>query len=170
VFLEKGATPPSLDQLPEVERCLNDLAGSEIQYKQSLRVTETGEEVGEQEFSEVETASSKNLLDGYGQLKPEFSLKDIDAANQIPLVDRQGNYVVNEIRLNPIEYNQILKEKWYDATELDELVKSNKQFQFVCSKGRETTTNRTFCDQYEAEGAIEIKAVWRVFDQRNSAE
>jgi len=170
VFLEKGATPPSLDQLPEVDRCLNDLAGSEIEYKQSLRITETGEEVGEQEFSDVKTARSQNLLDGYGELKPEFSLKDIDAANQIPLVERQGNYVVNEIRLNPIEYNQILKEKWYDATELDKLVKSNKQFQFLCSKGIETTTNRTFCDQYEAEGAMEIKAVWRVFDQRNSAE
>ena len=170
VFLKKGATPPSLDKLPEDERCLNDRAGSEIEYKQSLRLTETGELVGTQEFKEVETASRKNLLDGYGELNQELSLKDIDAANQIPLVDRQGNYVVNEIRLNPIEYNQILAEKWYDATHLADLVKSNKQFQFLCSKGRETTTNRTFCDQYEAEGAMEIKAVWRVFDQRNLAE
>ena len=135
VFLEKGATPPSLDELPEVDRCLNDLAGSEREYKRSLRITETGEEVGEQEFSDVKTASSKNLLDGYGELKDQIWLDSIDSANRFPLVDMQGNYVINDIRLNPVEFMQIVKNKWYDATQLALLKKSNKPFQMVCSAG-----------------------------------
>lgn len=183
VFLPKGAEPPPLNNVPEDDRCLNDRAGSEIEYKQSLRLTETGELAGEQEFREVETAMRTDLLDGYGELKSEvdsvpgikgkpvkISLSDIDAANQIPLVDSQGNYVVHEIRINPIEYNQIMDNKWYDATQLAALANSNKQFRLLCSKGMKTRTNSKFCDKYEAEGAIEIKTVWRVFDERNSTE
>lgn len=183
LFLPKGAEPPPLNNVPEDDRCLNDGAGSEIEYQQSLRLTETGELAGEHEFREVETAMRTDLLDGYGELKSEvdsvpgikgkpvkISLSDIDAANQIPLVDSQGNYVVHEVRINPIEYNQIRDNKWYDATKLEESIKSNDPFKFMCSEKFVSTANSNFCNQCEAEGAIEIKAVWRVFDERNSTE
>jgi hypothetical protein len=187
VFLPKGAEPPPLNNVPEDDRCLNDRAGSEIQYKQSLRLTEAGELVTEAESSEYKIASRKDLLDGNGELKSELdseldinrkpvkiSLKDIDAANKIPLVDRQGNYVINEIRLNPVEFKQIVENKWFDSANMLMFKNSNpeKFFQLVCSSASKSTKgfSNKYCDKYEAEGAIEIKAVWRVFDGRNTDE
>lgn len=171
VFLPNGATPPLLKDIPEVERCLNDRAGSEIEYNQQLRLTETEVLAKTEDFGEVKTANQANLLDGYGELKVGISLADIDAANQIPLVDRQGNYVINEIRLNPVEFEQIRDNKWYDATNLNSFKQPNinKQFQLVCSQGYEKQSSG-YCDAYKEEGAIEIKVVWRVFDERNSPE
>lgn len=168
VFRPNAETPPSLDKLPEVDRCLNDRAGSEIEYNQNLRLTETDVLARTEDFGEVKTANQANLLGDYGELKPEISLADIDAANQIPLVDRQGNYVINEIRLNPVEFQQISHNKWYDATNLDSFKQpnTNKKFQLVCSQGYENLSSG-YCDDYKEEGTIEIKAVWRVFDERN---
>ena len=185
LFLPNGATPTSLDKLPEDERCLQDRAGSEIEYKQDLRLTETGELVKEAESSEYKIASRNDLIDGEGELKSELnslldingkpvkiSLRDIDAANKIPLVDRQGNYVINEIRLNPVEFKQIVENKWFDASNLLMFKNSNKEeklFQLVCSEPRKEYSDK-YCDKYEAEGAIEIKTVWRVFDGRNTEQ
>lgn len=184
VFLPNGATPPSLDTLPEIEQCLKDGTGSEIEYKQDLRLTETGELVTEGEFSEYKIANRKDLLDGNGELKSELningkteiiSLKSIDAANKIPLVDKQGNYVINEIRLNPVEFKQIVDNKWFDASNLSGFNNLNKEaqsFKLVCSSASNLTKEDSdkYCDKYEAEGAIEIKAVWRVFDERNTEQ
>lgn len=47
VFLPNGATPPSLDELPEVKECLSNHTGSEIEYQQNLRLTKAGELVTE---------------------------------------------------------------------------------------------------------------------------
>lgn len=181
LFLPNGAIPPSLDQVPEDERCLNDFAGSEIEYKQNLRLTEAEELAKKEEFSEAKIATRKDLLAGSGELKSELnidgklvriSVEDINGAIKIPVVDGQGNYIVNEVRLNPVEYNQIVANKWYAATELIELIKSNvpskNQFNLVCSNGEKTEKNKTYCEQHESEGAIEIKAVWRIFDSRNT--
>ncbi|MFB2916922.1 hypothetical protein [Aerosakkonema funiforme] len=184
VFGLNAETPPSLDKLPEVDRCLNDRAGSEIQYNQNLRLTEAEELVTEKESSEYKIASIVGLLDGNGELKSELningnpvkiSLSSIDAANKIPLVDRQGNYVINEIRLNPVEFKQIVEKKWFDASNLLDLKNSydgKKLFQLVCSSGSTLTKEDSdkYCDTYKDEGAIEIKAVWRVFDERNTEE
>ncbi|HEY9853365.1 MAG TPA: hypothetical protein V6D28_28085 [Leptolyngbyaceae cyanobacterium] len=180
VFLPNGTPPPS--EPPEVKQCLNDRAGSEIEYNQNLRLTEAEDLVTEKESSEYKIASRKDLLNRYGELNSKLtidgkevniSLSSIDAANKIPLVDRQGNYVINEIRLNPVEFNQIVKNKWYDATNLVSLWQNSdspKLFQLVCSKEMGTSTNRKYCNtnDNEAEGAIEIKAAWRVFDERNT--
>src|SRR4029078_5793422 len=45
-------------------------------------------------------------------------------------------------------------------------------FQLVCSSASKSTKDfsNKYCDKYEAEGAIEIKAVWRVFDGRNTEQ
>jgi len=72
VFRQNGATPLSPDKLPEDDRCLNDRTGSEIEYKQNLRLTEAGELVRKEESTEYKIASRKDLLDGYGELKSEL--------------------------------------------------------------------------------------------------
>ncbi|MEC4892492.1 MAG: hypothetical protein SAL07_01415 [Oscillatoria sp. PMC 1051.18] len=170
VFLPNGRKPISLNRLPEVSQCLNDLHGSEIEYNQDLRLTETGQLVGQEQLYTVEIANRKDLLDGYGELKDSNLLYAVDAANRFPLVDRQGNYVINEIRINPVEFRQIVKNKWYDATQLASIANSNKPFRIVCSTGLKPDIAKNYCDRYEAEGAIEIKAAWRVFDRRNTQE
>ncbi|MDK3159814.1 hypothetical protein QPK87_25110 [Kamptonema cortianum] len=169
VFLKDGATPPPLDRIPEVVQCLNDRAGSEIQYRQDLRLTETGILVGQEEFDEAKRAKSDNLLDGYGELLPGISLADIDAANHVPLVDRKSNYVINEIRLNPVEFNQIVNHKWFDANNLLPFQDSGatQSFQLACSEGG-SESSRSYCTDYDSTGAIEIKAVWRVFDAQDT--
>ncbi|MEC4892490.1 MAG: hypothetical protein SAL07_01405 [Oscillatoria sp. PMC 1051.18] len=167
VFLPDGVAPPS--QSPENKKCLGDRKGSEIEYNQNLRLTKAGELVGTQKFEEVKTASKTDLLDGYGELNSEISVDLINETIKIPLVDRQGNYVINEIRLNPVEYDEIINKEWYDANKLVEFIEANKQFNLTCSKGYET--EKSYCSEgAKNEGAIEIKAVWRVFDERNSPE
>lgn len=186
LFLPNGETPPSLDKLAEDKKCLGDGKGSEIEYKPNLRLTEAGEQVTKEEFSAFAIASRKDLLDAYGELKSEMnidgqlvsiSVKNLNGAIKIPLVERQGNYVINEVRINPVEYNQIRDNQWYDAIKLGELIESNKQFNLACSEGYEYVNPLTkallknYCnDGAKNEGAIEIKAVWRVFDERNSPE
>jgi len=40
----------------------------------------------------------------------------------------------------------------------------------VCSAGLKPDIAKNYCDEYEAEGAIQIKAAWRVFDGRNTEQ
>ena len=177
LFRENAAEPPSLDNLPEVEQCLGDQSGSEIEYKQDLRLMEAEELVKILDaFKEYKELASKEeeLFDEYGELTKDISLTDIDAANHIPLVDQQGNYVINEIRINPVEYKQIMENKWYDAGQLAlfQTPDLTKLFQLVCSDKIVVAIeeSKEYCDTYEKEGAIETKALWRVFDERNSAQ
>ncbi|NES72186.1 MAG: hypothetical protein F6K24_46835 [Okeania sp. SIO2D1] len=84
-----------------------------------------------------------------------------------PLIDRNGNYIMNEERINPIEVNQIIKNGWYDAENLKNfnLNHSKKPFKLVCSKENpeyDKKTSDKYCNKYENEGAIEIKAAWMV--------
>ncbi|NEN89185.1 MAG: hypothetical protein F6K48_09825 [Okeania sp. SIO3H1] len=84
-----------------------------------------------------------------------------------PLIDRNGNYIMNEERINPIEVNQIVKNGWYDAENLKNfnLNHNEKPFKLVCSKENpeyDKKTSDKYCNNYENEGAIEIKAAWMV--------
>ncbi|HBL14638.1 MAG TPA: hypothetical protein DD379_25260 [Cyanobacteria bacterium UBA11162] len=173
VFKENGAEPTPLTELPEVKKCLGDGSGSEIEYGQNLRLTETGELVGKEKIAEVRRANEGKLLNSDGELKEEISLQAIDDAINFPLVDQQGNYVINEIRMNPVEYNQIKDNKWYEAKKLNELIESEKMFHLFCSnKASKSSNHDAYCGEngYKDEGSIEIKAAWRVFDGRNSEQ
>jgi hypothetical protein len=77
--------------------------------------------------------------------------------NNIPLVDRRGNYVIIETHLNQNEFNQIVDNEWYNASKLAEYDDEKNRFQF------KSTTART-------DAPIEIKAAWRVFDQDSKSE
>ena len=75
---------------------------------------------------------------------------------KIPLVDQKGNYIIVETHLNPNEVNQIVKGKWYNANTLALYDDEKKKFKF------ESTLST---------GApLEIKAAWRVFDDKSLPE
>ncbi|MCP2727724.1 hypothetical protein [Limnofasciculus baicalensis] len=89
-----------------------------------------------------------------------------------PLIDQTGNYVLNEIRMNPMEVKQIVDWKWYSADNLQNFnnnvnfpndAKANP-FALVCSdKSQGGIYEKTFpCRDNQDVGAIEIKSAWRV--------
>ncbi len=85
-------------------------------------------------------------------------------ADRFPLVDREGNYIVNEIRINPVEVNQIVQNRWYAADNLTEFNNSNNLFALACSDaGKDGLYEGEFpCTENQSVGAIEIKAAWKV--------
>ncbi|KYC42523.1 hypothetical protein WA1_21425 [Scytonema hofmannii PCC 7110] len=87
-----------------------------------------------------------------------------------PLVDQQGNYIIMESYINPQEFNQIVENKWYDAVNLQQFNNEDKKFALVCSEDANANPLNVPCSTYEKEGAIEIKAAWRVFDPQTSNE
>jgi len=88
------------------------------------------------------------------------------------LVDKQGNYVINEIRINPAESSQIKDNQWYDVANLQGFNDQDNPFNFVCSEPDKDgqAANGKVCKSRSSNGAMEIKAAWRVFDQRNSEQ
>lgn len=86
-----------------------------------------------------------------------------------PLVDQRGNYIIVETYINQPEFDQILTNKWYDAVNLERFNNDN-QFTLVCSENENENGPKVPCSIYKNEGAIEIKAAWRVFDESESAE
>ncbi|NET62358.1 MAG: hypothetical protein F6K47_41525, partial [Symploca sp. SIO2E6] len=74
---------------------------------------------------------------------------------EIPLVDKQGNYILIEIHLNNNEFNQIVKNEWY---------KAGKGIGFTDNGGFQ------FKSTSSTDAPIDIKAAWRVFDARSTPE
>ncbi len=100
----------------------------------------------------------------------EDSVKILQNVEQ-PLVDQQGNYVLNEIRVNNIESQQICRNQWYKVESLQQFDNDKNRFNFVCSQNGEPSDARVCTESNrDSEGAIEIKAAWRVFDTSNSTE
>ncbi|NEP77839.1 MAG: hypothetical protein F6K39_06440 [Okeania sp. SIO3B3] len=87
-----------------------------------------------------------------------------------PLIDRQGNYIINEKRMNPIEVNEILKNSWYNAENLKKFNSSDNLFKLVCSKKIDGYNSSDYCNDYDNEGAIEIKAAWMVAQDMDEKE
>ncbi|MUG95679.1 hypothetical protein F7734_26310 [Scytonema sp. UIC 10036] len=87
-----------------------------------------------------------------------------------PLVDQQGNYIIMEAYINPQEFNQIVENKWYDAVNLQQFNNEDKKFALVCSEDANANLLNVPCSTYQKEGAIEIKAAWRVFAPQTSNE
>lgn len=136
-------------------------------HKLTVRLTEAGKVTEKDKFNAAVTAVSSSPPDEKGELT--IPHEEIDAGNQIPLVDQQGNYVINEIRISPDEFAQIFNNKWYDADNLEQFNDSDKKFEFVCSEYQSGFTGFP-CSNYGQNGAIEIKAAWRVFDEPKSEE
>ena len=167
VFLANGQDPTTIQPMEPLS-CLNDEYGSNQEQTLTARLTETDLLTGENEFDKIKVAASNSLLNQKGELR--VTLAKVNAANQIPLVDQQGNYVINEIRINPSEFNQIVDNKWFDAPNLEQFNNSDRRFELVCSEDQYHNVLEVPCSGYSPHGAIEIKAAWRVFDERNSDE
>lgn len=157
IFFPNGKDPTAIQPLKPLT-CSGGKPGTN-----APQITESGAPSID-EFIKAETArdASDSVLNSKGELN--VSLKEIFALNSAPLVDQQGNYVINEIYVNPVEFNQIVKQKWYDALNLGE---SEGQFQLVCSKNKVPKDPFTdaICLDDEQAGAIEVKAAWRVFSK-----
>jgi len=93
------------------------------------------------------------------------------------LVDRAGNYVINERRMNTVEVDQIVENGWYSANRLAALNFNNdvsgsyaNPFELMCSSQKDyyyPTSNHPLapCRENKTEGAIEIKAAWMVLPE-----
>jgi hypothetical protein len=77
--------------------------------------------------------------------------------NKIPIVDQKGNYIIVEMHLNGNEFNQIVDNEWYNASKLAEYDDKKKRFQFKSTSA-------------SIDAPIEIKAAWRIFDEKSTAE
>jgi hypothetical protein len=111
------------------------------------------------------------------------------------LVDRFGNYVINETRMNPVEVDQVVRNQWYSATKLankkfdNNVSSAGNPFQFLCSvKDKDGTyptapleeSPKAPCrtddtkGQSESDdtsmGAIELKAAWMVLSNPDTSK
>ncbi|MBP0016340.1 MAG: hypothetical protein J7647_02135 [Cyanobacteria bacterium SBLK] len=159
IFLPRGATPDIKPDIPT--QCQPH--GKLIARK--LNLTELG---------------SNPIFSGFGPILPivlsnwQARKTGIELPFGYVLVDRQGNYVLSEPRMNFVEFTQIEKNGWYSADKLEELKFNNNvsgnsanPFQLICSAQKENgypTKNNPLvpCRDNETEGAIEIKAAWMV--------
>jgi hypothetical protein len=112
-------------------------------------------------------------IENANQISGENSFKTaIVEEGSDPLIDQDGNYVLNEIRMNPTEVQQIVDNKWYSADNLQNFnnnINSPQDgnanpFTLVCSnKSSDGTYEKRFpCLDNQDVGAIEIKSAWRV--------
>jgi hypothetical protein len=148
VFKPKGAQP---NLQPVVSpQCLSP--GSSQPVVRKLELTEFASNSNLQPDVTRSDASLSPLLDG-----------------NVPLVDREGNYILNESRMNHIEFNQIFRNKWYSATKLQGFDNKDKKFMLMCSKNDSdgfypsTDFGKVPCSDNVDEGTIELKAAWKVF-------
>jgi len=95
------------------------------------------------------------------------------------LVDSSGNYILNEIRMNPVEVNQIVSNSWNSVEGLMSFENnSSEPFQLMCSAKSpggiysNDNSNNIPClvkEGNDDEGTIEIKAAWMVLPDRNTS-
>ncbi|HEY9599028.1 MAG TPA: hypothetical protein V6D33_15290, partial [Cyanophyceae cyanobacterium] len=111
VFLSEGKDPTSIKPT-NPSNCRSKQNEPKV-----LRITESGKLATEDEFRHAITLVSDSLLNEDGELA--IPIQEVLTLNSIPLVDQQGNYVINEARISPVEFNQIVKNKWYDAHNLE---------------------------------------------------
>lgn len=133
--------------------------GFEFDEVAPLRLTEIGSKFDSPGIcQDTESNLIKNL-------ELEFDSGDLCG----PLVDRAGNYILNETRINPVEADQISKNVWNTLKGLESYVNQNKRFELMCSANDDNGFYPKNTDipclrdgGNELEGAIEIKVAWMV--------
>jgi hypothetical protein len=141
VFLPNGQQPPDSSTCTTAQRTAFSGLVSKARPPMSAILSKGGKPVIQRSSQFLTSAEQKDSI--------------LQTTHQ-PLVDQQQNYVVYEIRINPDEFCQIVNNRWYDATVLQEY--TNFQFQFIAGV------------QGGPVGAMELKTAWRIFDSRNSPE
>ncbi len=125
-------------------------------------------------------ASSEYKKDNPNQdllkILPNAESADIFLEGFKPLIDRAGNYILNEIRMNPIEVAQIVKNRWFDAANLKDFNNEDNPFTLMCSALKPDGTypsppfNQVPCSDNDSVGTIELKAAWMVLPDPVSVE
>ncbi|NEO27540.1 MAG: hypothetical protein F6K03_11775 [Kamptonema sp. SIO4C4] len=101
------------------------------------------------------------------RLRTDSDLKLLLVGHQ-PLIDRAGNYILNEARLNPVEVEEIVDRGWYSVENLQQFDNKNHLFELTCSAkepdGNYPNANYPTvpCSDNDSEGTIELKAAWMV--------
>ncbi len=91
---------------------------------------------------------------------PDFGLALYDlATTPNPVVDQLGNYVLLEVRLNQNEHEYFRRTGYYDARRQVEDTDAGR-FVFL------PTTGGPELPEWARQGAIEIKASWRILDRK----
>lgn len=162
IFLPNGDKP---DPKPVIPPQCEDVNAVPIARK--LRLTEIG---------------PNRIFSGFGPTIPEedqarYEETSIELPFGYVLVDRAGNYVLSESRMNPVEVDQIVENDWYSADELAALNFNNEvsgsyanPFELMCSSKEDyyyPTSNHPLapCRDNKTEGTIEIKAAWMVLPE-----
>lgn len=104
--------------------------------------------------SKVIGGITKNMLANPTQ--DEFD----QAGSNVPLIDKEGQYVRYEIRVNEAEFNYLMNTGYYDGAKQKTDVAA-KNFQGMPKNG--TESNAQPLDLYSQFGSTEIKASWRIF-------
>lgn len=141
---------------------------------QNLRFTEfasnqTLEKITQRALLEYEKDNpNQDLL----RILPKPESAQIFVKGLEPLVDRQGNYILNEVRMNPVEVAQIVDNQWYDPANLQDFDDEENPFALMCSDKEPNGTypadapfDKLPCSQKngnDSEGTIELKAAWMV--------
>ncbi|MGB5967991.1 MAG: hypothetical protein WBG70_06620 [Spirulinaceae cyanobacterium] len=94
---------------------------------------------------------------------PDFQFR------RLALIDQSGNYILNEIHLNPTEVNQIVAQGWNSPNNLVNFNDQDNKFALVCSDNNEGKEGFP-CETKDDVGAIEIKAAWRVLPDLKEQE
>lgn len=141
----------------------------------TLRFTEFGSKFGSKKSTSEFTQLALNLIQqAGGDGLEEFSTLLLGLK---PLVDRRGNYILNEVRMNPVEAKQILSQGWDSVEGLGSFANFCKSFQLMCSARNPGGTyppqnsNGKICNNNvpclveggnDSVGTMEIKAAWMV--------
>jgi len=144
-----------------------DASTQQVKYPRftEFESNQTPEEIKQWESSEYK---KDNPNQDWLRILPNSKSADILLEGFKPLVDRQGNYILNEIRMNPVEVAQIVKNKWYDAANFKDFNNKDNLFTLICSdlKPNGTYPERIFdkvpCSDNDSVGTIELKAAWMV--------
>jgi len=145
IFLANGQDPrPVLPIVPP--GCQTERTLSQSTQKLGLRFTEAAGVLAKATPLEIERRT------------------DILLPDRKALIDQSGNYILNEIRMNPIEVEEIVDKEWYSADNLREFNNTDNFFALVCSS---LTSYRIYkgqlpCQKNDDVGAIELKAAWMV--------
>lgn len=160
IFKPNGEQPTPEPVTPP--QCQNGNVG---RIARNLRLTEIASNPKFAKFGPALIPPHEQTMDA--KLNPELPFGYV-------LVDRAGNYVLNEPRMNPVEVDEIVENKWYSATQLAALNFNNdvsssyaNPFKLTCSSKGDyyyPTSNHPVapCKKNKTEGAIEIKAAWMV--------
>ena len=168
IFLANGNKPENLKVVPP--NCTNERKERKPVF---ISLSETEPELADQkELVEQRKLKLDGLNRSAGDIQNFVSGIQRLVSASLPLIDRWGNYILNENRMNPVEVQQILDRGWYSADNFSGFnndftgnYDSQDEGPFALTCGEKVSSREGYpCRAHnnDGEGAIEIKAAWMV--------